>query len=280
MSRIIKPQYYISLDDKKEINVSSITYPHHEHLVSESSVHSPVSAEEEDELRRLLAVKDQILEDAEKVAEEQVRLALQEAGVAREQALAEIESWWQEKRSLDVHAEEAGRQRGYEDGYQQGLEQAQQQVLEQYDGMLEEARTLLAQAYDLKRQIILESEPFLVELSTAIASKIIQKELTLQPELILGMTRSVLSRRRDKGTITLCVSPSQFAFIRDSRDELMMSLDSQAELQILPDASVNDHGCVVRTEFGSIDARVDTQLKEIKTALQQLSMEPPEGEEE
>ncbi|MDF2936760.1 MAG: hypothetical protein K0Q90_2133, partial [Paenibacillaceae bacterium] len=43
---------------------------------------------------------------------------------------------------------------------------------------------------------------------------------------------------------------------------------------------IDDFGCVVRTAFGSIDARVDTQLKEIKLALQQLSMEMTEGEEE
>ncbi|MDF2924725.1 MAG: flagellar biosynthesis protein [Paenibacillaceae bacterium] len=278
MSRIIKPQFYISLDDKKEINVTA--YPLSRDIVHESVTVPPVTAEQEEELRELLAMKDRILDDAEKVAEEQVGLAFQEAAAVREQAQAEIEDWWQQRRSLDAQAKEDGRQEGLEQGYQQGLAQAEEQVLAHYEAMLAEARTLLTQAYDMKRQIIQESEPFLIELSTAIAGKIIHQELTLNPELIIGMTRSTLSRRREKGHITLCVSPSQFAFFRDSREELLLSLDSQAELQILPDSSVGEHGCVVRTEFGSVDARVDTQLKEIKQALQQLSMESGEGVEE
>jgi flagellar assembly protein FliH len=91
------------------------------------------------------------------------------------------------------------------------------------------------------------------------------------------MTQAVLARRREKGVVTLCVSPKQFAYIQDARDELLLSIDSQAELQILPDATIDDHGCVVRTAFGSIDAKIDTQLKEIKAALRQLALTSEEN---
>ncbi len=86
------------------------------------------------------------------------------------------------------------------------------------------------------------------------------------------MIRKVLARRREKGMIALCVSPSQFSYIQDARDELLLHIDSQAELQIIPDGSVQDHGCVIRSSFGSIDARIDTQLNEIKQALQDLAI--------
>lgn len=277
MSRVIKPQFYISLDDRKEINVAPYPLPHsaqHETPVQ------PVSDEEEAELRELLRMKDRILQDAENVAEEQIRQALEEAAELRAAAQQEIDRWWDERRSQDREAEEEARQSGFQQGFQTGQEQAEVKVLEQYDQLLADARTVLEQAYDLKRQIIQESEPFLVELATAIAGKIIQQELSSNPQWVIGMTKGVLARKREKGTVTLCVSPKQFAYIRDARDELKLSVDSQAELEILPDATIEDYGCVVRTAFGSIDARVDTQLKEIKLALQQLSMETAEGEEE
>ncbi|WP_258525516.1 FliH/SctL family protein [Paenibacillus sp. YN15] len=225
-------------------------------------------------------MKDRILQDAENVAEEQIRQALEEAAGLRAAAQQEIEGWWEERRSQDREAAEEARQSGFQQGFQAGQEQAEVKVLEQYDQLLGDARTVLEQAYDLKRQIIQESEPFLVELATAIAGKIIQRELSSNPQWVIEMTKGVLARKREKGTVTLCVSPKQFAYIRDARDELKLSVDSQAELEILPDSTIDDFGCVVRTAFGSIDARVDTQLKEIKLALQQLSMETAEGEEE
>jgi flagellar assembly protein FliH len=61
-------------------------------------------------------------------------------------------------------------------------------------------------------------------------------------------------------------------YIQDARDELVLHVDSQAELQIIPDSSVTDMGCVVRSSFGSIDARIDTQLQEIKHALRQIAL--------
>lgn len=277
MSRVIKPQFYITLDDRKEINVSPLSLPHH--MQHETHV-QPVTDEEEAELRQLLQMKDRILLDAENVAEEQIRQALEDAEELRASAQQEIEGWWEERRSQDRQAMEEARQGGFEQGFQEGQEQAEVKVLEQYDQLLGDARTVLEQAYELKRQIIQESEPFLVELATAIAGKIIQQELSVNPQWVIEMTKGVLARKREKGTITLCVSPKQFAYIRDARDELKLSVDSQAELEILPDSTIDDYGCVVRTAFGSIDARVDTQLKEIKLALQQLSMEMAEGEEE
>lgn len=277
MSRIIKPQFYITLDDRKELNVSTFIPPPAPHSDTPAQ---RVTEEEEAELRELLQVKDRILQDAESVAEEQIRQALEEADELREAAGREIDAWWEERRSHDRQVEEEARQAGFQQGFQDGQGQAETKVLEQYDQLLADARAVLEQAYDLKRQIIQESEPFLVELSTAIAAKIVQHELTLNSEWVIDMTRNVLARKREKGSITLCVSPKQFAYIRDARDELKLSVDSQAELEIIPDSSVEDFGCVVRTAFGSIDARVDTQLKEIKLALQQLSMEMLEGDEE
>ena len=133
------------------------------------------------------------------------------------------------------------------------------------------------QSYKLKQQIIQESEPFLIELSTSIAEKIIIRQLSLEPSWVIELIQKVLARRREKGIITLCVAPSQFAYIQDAREELITSIDSQAELEIIPDSSVQDQGCVIRSSYGSIDARIDTQLKEIKSALQQLAIQSEES---
>lgn len=278
MSRVIKPHFYTSLDDKKQIEVAEVTLP--VHLIHDASASLGPSLEEQEELRQLMETKDRILSDAESVAEAQIANAMEEAAALRERAQAEIDDWWQARRDLDQQVEDEARQAGFEAGFREGVQQAEEQVARHYEGMLAEAKSVLEQAYEMKSQIIKESEPFLIELSVAIAEKIIQHELSSNPEWIIGITKSVLSRKREKGVVSLCVSPEQFAYIRDARDELMLAVDSQAELQILPDSTVGGHGCVIRTDFGSVDARVDTQLKEIKLALQQLSLEPKGGEEE
>lgn len=55
-----------------------------------------------------------------------------------------------------------------------------------------------------------------------------------------------------------------------------MLLIRKAELQILPDSTVKDMGCVIRSSFGSIDARIDTQLAEIKKSLVRIALDAEE----
>ncbi|KIL39246.1 flagellar biosynthesis protein [Gordoniibacillus kamchatkensis] len=265
MSNIFKPDRYVPLVETKQIEALRLVF-------RQAPAAGEMSLEQQAEMNEAQTLKNQILHDAETFAREQIDQAMQEAAAVREQARSEIDAWWAERRSEDERCLAEAKQAGYEQGYQEGIEQAQIAVRKQYDDMLLEARTILEQAYVLKLQIIQESEPFLIELSTAIAEKIVDRQLTLEPAWTVEQIKKLLQRRKEKGTIALCVSPSQFGYIQDAREELLNAVDSQAELEILPDASVQDRGCVIRSAYGSIDARIDTQLREIKAALQEIAM--------
>ncbi|WP_090816530.1 FliH/SctL family protein [Paenibacillus sp. yr247] len=269
MSNVIKSFAYFPLDDKKLVETISPLQLLRAGMLANDSVQ--LTPEQQQELSEATSMKEQILQDAEAFANEQIHQALQDCAELREQTQAEINSWWETRRTEDEEHIALSRQSGYEEGYKQGIAQAEEVLRQEYGEMLSEAQVILEQSYKLKQQIIQESEPFLIELSTSIAEKVIGRQLTLHPEWVIDLIRTVLSRRREKGIIALCVSPSQFAYIQDAREELLTSIDSQAELQIIPDSTVQDRGCVIRSSFGSIDARIDTQLKEIKSALQQLA---------
>lgn len=266
MSNVIKFTQYVALEDLKIVEPAPSPVLYQEHSAQ------GMSPEQQDELQQLMEMKEQLLADAETFAEEQVRAAMEESAALKEQAQTEIEQWWQDRRAQDREASDHAREEGFRQGYREGLQQAEQELQEKYETMLQEASQILEQAYVLKQQIVQESEPFLIELSCSIAEKIIHRQLSVEPEWVVSLIQQVLARRKEKGIITLCVSPAHFSYLQDARDELLLHIDSQAELQIIPDATVQDHGCVVRSTFGSIDARIDTQLNEIKNALTQLAV--------
>lgn len=269
LSKLIKPADYITIDNKKIIQ-SLLDLPH---PMAAASAENPdtFTPEEQEELREAGLLKDQILQDAEQLAESRIRQAAEEAEEMKAAASQEIDQWWNERRELDGEAIESAKQQGYEEGYQSGLLQAETEIRAQYERQINESRSLLERAYDTKQQIIRDAEPFLIELSCSIAEKIVQRQLTVAPEWITSITKEILGRKRERGIITLCVSPQQYAQLQAAQDELKQVIDSQAELQIVPDLTVKDQGCVVRSEYGSIDARVQTQLTEIKQALLQLA---------
>lgn len=268
LSNIIKKTRYIPVDDRRKITVISHPIPK-----KEQSEHDQVIAEEERAVRdEAEQIKQAILSDAQSYAEQVVKQALEQAAAMKEEAEQEIKRWWDEQRELDEqHIAEAKKQ-GFEQGYAEGTEQAYEQVQQQCAEQLAESQSLLQQAYINKRQIIQEAEPFLLDLSCEIARKIIHQELTVSKQSVIDLIKKALLRKREQGVITLCVNPALYNEVQEFRDELALVIDSQAELEIVPDGNVKDHGCVIRSALGSIDARIDTQLTEIKQALHQIAM--------
>jgi flagellar assembly protein FliH len=273
LSNVIKATHYIPIDDKKLIQVAQ------SEPISESELHQAnaeisenVAEPVHEDIAAALAAKEQIIRDAEFYAESVVGQATEDAKRLRQEATDEIEGWWRQRRADDENAAANAREQGYQAGYQQGVNEAEAQVRQQYEQLLGEAQAIIESAVAIKHQLIQESEPFLIELSCSIAEKIITRQLSIEPEWSIELVKKVLMRRREQGIITLCVSAEHFQFVLDAREELMLSIDSQAELQIIPDPTVQDQGCVIRSSFGSIDARIDTQLNEIKKGLQQVAM--------
>lgn len=261
MSNLIKSTRVVSVEELKQIEQRSIAFFHQSK--DDVGLHEGNEAIDVEKLE----LKERILQDAEETATRILQEAAEAAQRIQADAEREVSEWWQERRAEDEGVVEEARQRGHEEGFAAGAEQAEQQVRAGMEQMLEEARRVVMQAYEAKSRIIAEAEQFVVELSCEIAGKILGRKLGQEPELAVELMKQSLSRRKEQGTITLCVAPQQFEFVEAARDELAMSVDTQAELQIVPDPGVQDGGCVIRSAYGSIDARIDTQLASIREEL-------------
>ncbi|WP_340024110.1 FliH/SctL family protein [Paenibacillus sp. FSL K6-1096] len=274
MSKLIKHSQYIPVDVLKRLEQAR----HHAGLAEEPAQDEAAGDSREADPAGEAAeqARKQMLKDAQEFAEDQVRSASQEAENIIESARTEAEEWWRQRREQDELLIEAVKAEGYQQGYQEGLAQAELEMSRRMAEMMEEAQSVLQEAYRARDVIIQEAEPFLVEMSCSIAEKIVDKQLTVEPQFAMDLIRKNLARKREQGLISLCVSPAQFAFVNAAREELSLAVDSQAELQILPDSTVKDQGCVIRSSFGSIDARVDTQLAEIKKELLRIALDSDE----
>lgn len=212
-----------------------------------------------------------IIRDAKELAESIMADASHQAEQTREQARQEIAEWWeQQQREAEEMAQETkemARLEGYTLGQEQGLETAR---LEQEENV-QQAKDVLTQAYDTKESIISEAEPFLVELSLEISRKIIHAELVLEPQKVVEIVRQALKSSRSHGVVSILVNHKLYPFVEEHRAQLLSLIDGQAELGIYPDYAVEDEGCIIRTAYGSVDAKIDTQLKEIKQILMDVA---------
>ncbi|GBF11600.1 flagellar assembly protein H [Tepidibacillus sp. HK-1] len=259
LSRIYKSIQY-KTDQKKVIN--------HIQKISNMVPSLDLEVEQEESKNDEQMTKvDQILKDAEEMAERmlyQTKIQIEEM---KGQAKREIEDWWEYKRQEDANLIEIVKKDGFQSGYEEGLKNAEAKMQEQYLSLFDQAQKILKEAYQLKEQIISEAEPILVDLSVSIAQKIILKEIEMNPDIIKAITKEALKQTKELEKITINVSPNHFAYLHNARDELLLELHGQVELLIFPDPTIDHGGCVIRNSSGTLDARIDTQLEEIKQVL-------------
>ena len=108
----------------------------------------------------------------------------------------------------------------------------------------------------------------MVALALDIARQVVKTEVTQNPEVV----RQVLSQRHpaDHATKTTSASASRVADaprVKEMRQDLMEMLDGLRHLEIVDDRRVGDGGCVIETNAGTIDAKIETQLAEVARAL-------------
>ena len=177
---------------------------------------------------------------------------------ARERSLALVDDAMQRVGAIEADAQA----KGFEQGVGDGRTAAQAEM----DEMLETMRGLVEMARAERHKIIQGAEPEVVRLSVTIAERILNAHLDLAPEAVLEMVRSAITRLVGRETVTVRVNPADIALMRDHREQLMAMNDID-NLRLIEDQRVDRGGVVIETDSGTIDAKVSTQLREVRRLL-------------
>ena len=96
-------------------------------------------------------------------------------------------------------------------------------------------------------------------LAIAAARRIVGAQLDLAPDTVKSIVSQVLERARRAQQVTIRVHPDDITRIEE------MPQTQAATIQ--GDASVERGGCIVETELGQLDGRIDVQLAALERAL-------------
>ena len=110
-------------------------------------------------------------------------------------------------------------------------------------------------------------EPELLKLAVEIARKVVHKEITESQEIILNMVKIALYQIKDRHSLKIRVNPADYDLLREHKEEIMSSCDGMRSLEIIDDRRVEQGGCLIESDNGNLDARIETQLREVERAL-------------
>jgi|SRR5579864_215546 type III secretion system HrpE/YscL family protein len=194
------------------------------------------------------SVSDKVVVPSPKVLKREVYEATREASdvvaLAQEKARQIIEEALREQDSI--------RQRARQEGNAQGLA---------------EWNRVLTAANQRADELTNSWEETMLRLSVRVAEKIIGEQLRVHPETIVEIIREVMKNIRPGKRLTIQVNQADAQQARARIDRIKDGISTSSDIEIVASGSVSPGGCVIESELGIIDARLETQLKCLEEAL-------------
>lgn len=234
--------------------------------------------EKEEMIKRAQSKAESIVSQAEQVAQKKLDFAeesvknIKEASEkeaelitegAKQQAERIIEEAEKQVEQVHNNAKTEGFQKGKEEGYNEGRAEV--------DRLIEHLRTIIAKTIEKRTDIINESEKQIVELILLICQKVVKVISENQKNVVINNVAEALKRLKNKGEIVVRVNIDDASFTNEHVQDFLSRFENVKSMTVLEDSSIDKGGCIVETDFGLIDARISSQLKEIEEKIIEAS---------
>ena len=171
---------------------------------------------------------------------------------------------------IERQAREEGRRVGYEAGLHYGqaqtAEQAERKLDQECRSVLAEAAAGVEQTVALRYRLRRQMEADLVRLAIAVARRILHRELSVDPDALVGIVKAVIAKIEVRDLHQLRVATPDKAILESH----LAGLRLPERVEIAGDPALPRGSLHLEISRGQIDASIDTQLDEIDRGLTDL----------
>jgi len=215
-----------------------------------------------------------IIKEAEETAFEEVRkktdqaiaekqVAEDESNKVREEAQSEAAKLRDEtEKQIDDFKTDAY-SKGYEAGREEGYKSGEAEV----DRLIDRVHTVLNKSIEKRIEIIDEAESQLIDLVLQISRKVIKVVSENQKNVVINNVVQALRKMKSRGDVAIKVNLSDLEITTEHTKDFLRMVENVKSITVLEDSSVDKGGCIIETDFGQIDARISSQLKEIEEKI-------------
>lgn len=158
-------------------------------------------------------------------------------------------------------------------GYQEGLKLANEEIKADRGRAIKQNELIIEEARKTKLEIINSAETDIVRLILAITKKVIAGELATNPDTIINIVKEAISYLDNPQNVKVYVNPTEIDKLLELLDgELLTDIGSEdITIDIKGDKRITKGGCLIESENGSVDARIETKLTNIEKGLLEVS---------
>lgn len=159
--------------------------------------------------------------------------------------------------------EKAAYETGFHQGEKAGMELAEKKI----EAVMRRYGDAIAEIGNLRATLYSQVEQDAVKLAVAVARKIVHREILADPEITQTMVRVALSRAAARSPIAIRLNPVDHRYLLDHKSEWLGIADGGMQVDLVADKSIGRGGCLIETECGNIDARIEEEFREVERSF-------------
>jgi flagellar assembly protein FliH len=153
--------------------------------------------------------------------------------------------------------------KGYRDGERAGITSEKKKL----ESLLNSLHQVLLELDGLKMEAYRNCEKEIVGLALAVAEKIIRLEVGTRREVVANVVKETLKRLLDHDNIKIRVNPSDYELLKNEVSQFSGLVENLETIIFEEDNSIDCGGCIIETNLGDIDARIEKQIQAVEEAF-------------
>ena len=186
------------------------------------------------------------------------------ANISKEKRNDEIKKGFIDETAREI--EEKAYAKGFARGEKAGIESGNEKI----ESVINRINKGLSELIKIRQDIYLETEQEIVKLAMAIARKIVCNEIRVKKDTVVNVVKEAVKKVEGNEKVKVKLSRKDFQFIKGEKPAIIDKINNIENVSFEMEESIPDGGCIIETESGNIDARLEKQFQAVEEAFQSL----------
>ncbi len=153
------------------------------------------------------------------------------------------------------------------EAFTRGRQEGAAAVESKLDSTLQALTQALEEVNRLRESVARNSSQDMLRMVMAISEQVIRRSIEVQPELVLSLIENALQASVRADSYRIRVSPQDLELVKQQKPLFLASISGLKNIALDADVTITPGGCRVESDFGDVDATIETQLDEIRKTL-------------
>lgn len=205
-----------------------------------------------------------IIESAKKAKDR----ILHEANQGKEEIIKEAQTNAEERRKSVESELKKIKNSAYNEGFNAGRAEGLKQGIEELNDLRFLVETIIDRLNESKREFLSKISAILVEIVFQIAKKVIKSSISQDKDYVLENLQKALDKISSQKSVNIHINTDEYELVNEQKEYLESLFKNSVNISLFKDKYLERGDCVIETDFGYIDGRVESQLNNIRQGVE------------